>query len=275
MAKVIVVTNRKGGVGKTTVATHLAGALANFGQRTLLIDTDAQGHSSLAFGMDKAHGLYKLMCDDEARITDNLQVVTPKRYLARVEEDVIPLLYVLPGSKSTTLIPSEQSSPLRLRNLIGEIDELLNLDYVVIDTGPTASMFDGSVSLAADYFLYVTECAWLSYDGLMEAMKDLRAMNKDSRSLGLPEAQVLGIIPNKLRANTRNHRENIQALAGEFPGFVLPPIRELTAFETAMDNGELVWSFEYNVETDKAVQDMQAVLLRVFNKLGVTEKEVV
>lgn len=275
MVKTIVVTNRKGGVGKTTIATHLAGLLAYLGLRVLLIDTDAQGHSSLAFGLEKQHGLYRLMCDDEARITDNLQVVEPSRYLPNADESTTPLLYVLPGSKSTTLIPSEQSSPLRLRNLIGEIDELLDLDYVVIDTGPTASMFDGSVSLAADYFLYVTECAWLSYDGLMEAMKDLKAMNKDSRSLGLPEAQVLGIAPNKLRANTRNHRENIQALAAEFPGYVLPPIRELTAFETAMDNGELVWAFEYNIETDKAIQDMQAVLTRVFEKLGVTAKEVV
>lgn len=274
MCKTIVVTNRKGGVGKSTMATHLAGALANFGQRTLLIDTDAQGHCSLAFHLDKDNALYRLMCDDEALISDNLQVVPPHRYLARPDDGFTPMLYVLPGAKGTTLIPSEQSSPLRLRNLISEVNELLDLDYVVIDTGPTASMFDGSVNMAADYFLYVTQCAWLSFDGLEEAMRDLHKMNRDSKTLGLPEAEILGIVPNMLRANTRNHRENIQALASEFPGSILPPIRELTAFETAMDNGELVWAFEYNIETDKAVQDMQAVLLKVFQKLGVQDKEV-
>lgn len=271
--KTIVVTNRKGGVGKTTIATHLAGALANFGKRTLLIDTDAQGHSSLAFNLKKDNALYRLMCDDEALIAENLQIVPPRRYIAHTDYEVKPMLYVLPGAKATTMIPSEQSSPLRLRNLIAEIDDLLELDYVIIDTGPTASMFDGSVNMAADYFVYITENAWLSFDGLQEAIKDLKAMNRDSRALGLPEAKILGIIPNKLRANTRNHRENIQALAAKFPGLVLPPIRELTAFETAMDNGELVWAFDYNIETDKAVQDIQAVLLRIFNKLGVQIRE--
>lgn len=271
--KTVVVTNRKGGVGKTTISTHLAGALANFGQRTLLIDTDAQGHSSLAFNLSKDNALYRLMCDESALITENLQIVPPRRYLAHEAHTPEPMLYVLPGAKATTLIPTEQSSPLRLRQLIMEIDELLNLDYVIIDTGPTASMFDGSVNMAADYFIYVTENAWLAFDGLQEAIKDLKAMNRDSRSLGLPEAQILGIVPNKLRSNTRNHRENIGALAQQFPGLVLPPIRELTAFETAMDNGELVWAFDYNIETDKAIQDIQAVLERIFNKLNVEIKE--
>jgi chromosome partitioning protein len=42
-ARIIVVTNQKGGSGKTTVAMHLAGALARRDGRVLVVDADPQG----------------------------------------------------------------------------------------------------------------------------------------------------------------------------------------------------------------------------------------
>ncbi len=42
-AKLIIVTNQKGGAGKTTAAVHLAGTAVRRGYKTLLIDADKQG----------------------------------------------------------------------------------------------------------------------------------------------------------------------------------------------------------------------------------------
>ena len=51
MAKIIAISNRKGGTGKTTVAVNLAAELAALGRRVLLVDLDSQGHCAAGLGV--------------------------------------------------------------------------------------------------------------------------------------------------------------------------------------------------------------------------------
>jgi len=55
------VTNRKGGVGKSTVCLHLAAGFASMGFRVGLVDTDGQGHCADSLNMPMEDGLYNAL----------------------------------------------------------------------------------------------------------------------------------------------------------------------------------------------------------------------
>src|SRR5690242_15083890 len=98
MMKIITLLNEKGGVGKTTLAVHIAAGLAARGERVVLVDADAQGHATVMLGMSNEPALHDLLVR-EASFKDTLRFVAPEVYAPYGESK--GQLFLLPGDTET------------------------------------------------------------------------------------------------------------------------------------------------------------------------------
>ncbi|HEU4464861.1 MAG TPA: AAA family ATPase, partial [Gemmatimonadota bacterium] len=97
----IVFANAKGGVGKTTSAVHVAGAFAQSGVETLIVDLDPQASATRHVGLDPAAL--------ETTLTDVL--IDPSRGIApAVRPTRYPNLSILPAHESLGTLESELGS---------------------------------------------------------------------------------------------------------------------------------------------------------------------
>ncbi len=165
MARVIAITNQKGGVGKTTTAVNLGASLAASEQRTLIIDCDPQGNTTSALGFPK----------DPARRT---------LYQAMILDEPIDRIILDAQVEGLDLIPSD-------KNLVGAAVELVNLEnreyklkaivaniqarynYVLIDCPPSLDLLTLNALAASDSVLVPIQCEYLALEGVSELLDTL------------------------------------------------------------------------------------------------------
>jgi chromosome partitioning protein len=127
--QIIAVSNQKGGCGKTTSAISLAAALAETGQRVLLVDLDPQGHTTLGLGHvpDRfERTVYHLMVNDGAAPSD----VAVGTSVVRLD--------LMPGDARLTEVDREQGSAPGKALILGEHLRSLTdrYDTCIIDCAP-------------------------------------------------------------------------------------------------------------------------------------------
>lgn len=162
MGKIISITNQKGGVGKTTTAINLAGALAEANQRVLVIDFDPQANATSGFGIE--------FDEDTKTIMD---VILHKADVSDViEKDVLPGLDVLCGdvmlSSLESELLSEKSREEKLKKAISPIAD--EYDYILIDCPPSVGMLTVNALVASDSVIVPVQCEYFSLEGLTQVL---------------------------------------------------------------------------------------------------------
>lgn len=237
--KVITLLNEKGGVGKTTLAIHIAAGLAIRGYRVVLTDADPQGHATLSLGVKKEPGLYDLLVRGSP-FKEVLRAAPVERYQV---PDYKPKgqLFVVPSNVETRSIPIQISDAFAVEDRFRELEDAV--DVVIFDTSPTPSLLHGSIYLATDAIIYPTKCEFLSFDGLVESLTHRQMIQPTRERWGLSKIEIMGIVPTMYRSATLVHQENLNKLKSRFGKLVWPEIIMRTIWAEASSVGQLVYQF--------------------------------
>jgi chromosome partitioning protein len=182
MARIFVVANQKGGVGKTTTTVNLAAALARHGQRVLLVDLDPQGNATMGSGIDKRslqRSVYHVLIG-LASVEQTVQPSPSGDYM------VLPANRELAGAEVELVDIDERET--RLKQALAEVDS--RYDFVLIDCPPSLSMLTLNGFCSAHGVIIPMQCEYYALEGLSDLVNTIKKVHANFNS----DLTVIGLL---------------------------------------------------------------------------------
>ena len=257
----VVVSNQRGGVGKTTTSMCLARHLAGLGKRVLLVDTDPQGTVVAALGL------------------------RPTYYLASfVSHGIVFQECVVKGGHGIDILCSNRETATSESSLGGALGRELTFrvlfqpveyqyDAIVFDVAPSISLLQTCAMLYAQRVLIPVDMDPISYQGAVASYETALTCNKLFRDT---EVRVVGIIPtkyNKALQMTKVMEPSIRSFCERTGILLLPPIRQDVSIAKAMKNKMFLEDFD---PVCKAIEDYHqafSLLLPALNDISTSTRE--
>jgi chromosome partitioning protein len=230
VTRIIAVTNQKGGVAKTTTTASLGVALAERGQRVLLVDLDPQACLTFSLGIDPE--------DLEVSVSHVLTQGTPAQdALLETDEgvDLLPATIELAGAEAALLTRTGRELTLRMA-LDGVAD---GYDWVFLDAPPSLGVLTVNALTAGREVLIPLQCETLSHRGVGQLLDTIH----DVRRLLNPRLRILGVLPTLFDGRTTHARVVLADVSERYQLPVLePPVPKSVRFAEAPALGRSILS---------------------------------
>ncbi len=225
MARIIAVTNLKGGIGKTTTVVNVGAGLALKGARVLLVDVDAQGNLSAALGVTPRRTLYEMLVDG----ADPARCVTP----ARPNLDLIAADDSLLSAQPLISRRSDWSRVLE-QSLVHIKHEY---DFILIDAPGSLTVFSVNALVASNDLLVPTTVESLSVKGLELLFKQVARLKVSTNSIRI-------IVPTMFDSRLRQSTQLLEHLRTQYGSLIASPIRVNVRLSEATSAGRTIYEFD-------------------------------
>jgi chromosome partitioning protein len=246
---VIAVANQKGGVAKTTTVASLGSALAELGQRVLLVDLDPQACLTFSLGIDPE--------DLELSLHHVLtKGVAPSEVMATTEDgvDLIPATIELARAEADLL--TRTGREYVVRTMVEDLED--DYDWVLLDCPPSLGVLTVAALTAATAVLIPLQCETLSHRGvgqLLDTVHDVRRFT--NRGL-----EVWGVLPTLYDGRTNHARTVLETISATYELAVIePPIPKSIRFAEAPAAGRSILTTAGTNKGAEAYRQVAANLL--------------